>query len=64
MWGSYGEQDDAGRLHGVLRGQHDAAMVHTPVKVRVRRPSHRKVPLKQVILWAEASAHQSTCRVI
>lgn len=50
---SYCEQDDAGGLHGVLRGEHDPAVVNPAVEIRVRGPAYGEVPLKEVVLRRE-----------
>lgn len=50
---AYREQDDAGGLHGVLRGEHDPAVVHPAVKLGVWGPTDGEVPLKEVVLETE-----------
>lgn len=49
----YREEDDAGGLHGVLRGQHDPAVVNPAVEIGIRRAAHGEVPLKEVVLQEE-----------
>lgn len=47
---AYSEEDDAWRLHGILRRKDDAAVVDPAVEVGIRRSAHWEVPLEEVIL--------------
>ena len=44
---------DIRRLHRVFRRHDDAAVEATALERGVRRPRDRKVPLEQLILWAD-----------
>lgn len=47
---TYCQKDNAGGLHGVLRREHDPAVVDPTVKFRVWRATDREVPFKEVVL--------------
>lgn len=44
------QEDDVGRLHGVVWRHDDPAVVDTAIKFRVCRAPDSEVPLKQVVL--------------
>ena len=46
----YRENDDVWRLHGILCGQDDPAVVDAALEVRVLGPSDGEVPLEEVVL--------------
>lgn len=54
----YREEDDAGGLHGVLRGEHDPAVVNPAVEIGIRRAAHGEVPLKEVVLQEKMVKYQ------
>ncbi len=60
---SYSEQNDAGGLHGVFRGQHNPTVIHSAIKIRVWRSSNGEVPLKQVILMNTGQSYQTLAQV-
>ncbi len=57
---AYSEEHDAWRLHGILAGQVDAAVVDAALKLRVRRAPDGKVPLEQVVLWVLGEGRRQT----
>lgn len=47
---SYREKDDARGLHGVLRGEHDPAVVDPTIEIGIRWPAYGEMPFEEVIL--------------
>ena len=45
----WGEDDDVRRLHGVLRGKNDPAMVNSALELGITWTTHSEMPLEKVV---------------
>ena len=58
------QHDDARRLHGVLCGKNDPAVVVPSLKFCPLWTHDRKVPLKQVVLGWDAATNEGMHQII